>query len=223
MKRASRIKLAAVLVAAMALLMPMAVSAHEHRQVANGAYTFVVGFLNEPAFVGQENGLSLTVTKPTAANATPPANSDSEGTPVEGLEKTLKAEVIYGDQKMDLPLSPGFGQPGKYQSIFFPMAAGDYSFHIYGEIDGTKVDETFTSSPNGFDAVQERTPLEFPKDKSSLTSTVAGTVFPQDTSSGYGLGSLIGGIAGGLIIGAAGVWLVRRRAAVPATGASIRS
>lgn len=212
MKRASRVTVAAMLVAACALLVPVAVSAHEHRQVANGKYTFVVGFLNEPAFVGQENGLSLTVTKP--ASGTPAANGESAETPVEGLDKTLKAEVIYGDQKMDLPLSPGFGQPGKYQSIFFPMAAGDYSFHIYGEIEGTKVDETFTSSPNGFDAVQDPTPLQFPKSKSSVTSSVAGTVFPQEQGGGYGAGSLFGGIAAGLVIGAAGVWLVRRRPTV---------
>ncbi|HET8524909.1 MAG TPA: hypothetical protein VFL82_16880 [Thermomicrobiales bacterium] len=212
MKRASRVTVAAMLVAACALLVPVAVSAHEHRQVANGKYTFVVGFLNEPAFVGQENGLSLTVTKP--ASGTPAANGESAETPVEGLDKTLKAEVIYGDQKMDLPLSPGFGQPGKYQSIFFPMAAGDYSFHIYGEIEGTKVDETFTSSPNGFDAVQDPTPLQFPKSKSSVTSSVAGTVFPQEQGGGYGVGSLFGGIAAGLVIGAAGVWLVRRRPTV---------
>ncbi len=222
MKRASRLTFAAVLVAAFALLLPMATSAHEHREVGNGKYTFVVGFLNEPAFVSGENGLSLAVTKNTSG-ATPAAGS--EGTPVEGLDKTLKAEVIYGDQKMNLPLSPGYGQPGKYESIFFPMAAGDYSFHIYGEVEGTKVDETFTSGPNTFSTVEAREPLEFPKSKSSLNSTVAGTVFPQEMSngSGYGPGALLGGIAGGLVIGAAGVWLLRRRSATPATGAAVQS
>lgn len=221
MKRASRVTFAAVLVAAFALLLPMVASAHEHREIDNGKYTFVVGFLNEPAFAGQENGLSLTVTTPDSG--TPVANGASAATPVEGLEKTLKAEVIYGDQKMDLPLSPGFGQPGKYQSVFFPMAAGDYSFHIYGEIDGTKVDETFTSSPNGFDAVQDPTPLQFPKSKSSVTSSVAGTAFPQELSGGFGPDSLLGGIAAGFVIGAAGVWLLRRRTTAVAADAAARS
>ncbi len=33
--------------------------AHEHREVADGQYELTVGFLNEPAFVNQQNGLDL--------------------------------------------------------------------------------------------------------------------------------------------------------------------
>jgi len=43
------------------------------------------------------------------------------------------------------------------------MATGDYTFRIVGDIEGTPVDETFTSSPQGVDAVQPREPFEFPK------------------------------------------------------------
>ena len=65
--------------------------------------------------------------------------------PVEGLEETLKAEVIFGDQTMELPLTARFNTPGAYESVFFPMKPGDYTFRIYGTIDGTEIDESFTS------------------------------------------------------------------------------
>ena len=154
--------------AALALLfgmLPSGASAHEHRDIAGGQYSMVVGFLDEPAVAGEKNGLWFSVAKHEGTE-TPAAESEEgeeEGTPVVGLDQTLKAEVILGDQKMDLPLSPSFGEPGAYESVFIPTAEGDYTFHIFGDIEGTAIDETFTSSPEGFDAVQAREPLEFPK------------------------------------------------------------
>jgi hypothetical protein len=145
-------------------------AAHEHREVGN--YEFVVGFISEPAISEELNGLSLRVTQaqaPDAAAATPvgdaatPAAVEPVQVGVEGLESTLQAEVIYGDQKMTLTLSPAWQDPGAYQSWFIPMQPGDYSFHIWGEINGQQVDETFTSSPDGFDSVQDRTTLQFPQ------------------------------------------------------------
>jgi hypothetical protein len=165
MPRTYRIRLALFVLATLALAMPAATLAHEQRDVADGQYQFVVGFLEEPAFVGEKNGLDLRVTKPAGPDATPTADGEEARIPVEGLEATLQAEVIYGDQTMALPLRPAFRDPGAYESYFFPMAEGDYSFHIFGEIEGVAIDETFTSSPDGFDAVQAREPLEFPKDE----------------------------------------------------------
>src|SRR3954447_15395032 len=146
----------------------LGVAAHEHREVGN--YEFVVGFISEPAISEELNGLSLRVTQaqapdavatPVGDDATPAAEPVQVG--VEGLESTLQAEVIYGDQKMTLTLSPAWKDPGAYQSWFIPMQPGDYSFHIWGEINGQQVDETFTSSPDGFDSVQDRSTLQFPK------------------------------------------------------------
>jgi hypothetical protein len=135
--------------------------------------------------------LSLEVSKAGGAIATPTTDGEEGGTPVEGLAETLKAEVIYGDQRMDLELRPRFGQPGAYAAYFFPMAEGDYSFRIYGQIEGNAIDETFTSGPETFAAVQPREPLEFPKQTAS-TSTVVG--FP------VAIGAA-GLIAGGLVLG----------------------
>jgi len=67
---------------------------HEHRRV--GPYTFVVGWINEPAYVNAANGLSLDVTE------------TSSSKPVEGLATSLQAEVIVGGGAKKLALDERF-------------------------------------------------------------------------------------------------------------------
>ena len=209
MQRMIRLAAACGGVALFLALMPMAVSAHESREIAGGSYNAVVGFIDEPAFVGEKNGLTLTVTNPALA-ATPAAGEEDDhgaGAPVLGLAETLQAEVIFGDQTMALELVPSFNQPGTYRSYFFPMAEGDYTFHISGAIEGTAIDETFTSSPEGFDLVQPREPLEFPKAESGrVDGALAGI-----TGDGSG-NDFSGGLTAGLATIAAGaaVWAMHR-------------
>ena len=140
---------------------------HEHRDVADERYTMVVGFLEEPAVADDVNGLSLAVEahEPHAhGDSTPGGHDEHEaGTPVEGLEDSLEAEVIYGDQSMELELKAQYGKPGAYVAYFIPTAAGDYAFRLHGEIDGTPIDETFAPSPDEMRPVAPREALEFPK------------------------------------------------------------
>ena len=156
------------LVSALLLASPPAVEAHETREIADGQYQIVIGFMNEPVFAGDKSGLEFWVYQLGGA-ATPAAGaeaSDDEvvGPPVEGLEETLQAEVIYEDQTMDLPLTAIWDEPGGYYSVFFPSASeGDYSFRIFGTIDGTDIDETFTSGPETFGPVEDPEPLRFPR------------------------------------------------------------
>lgn len=121
-------------------------SAHEEREV--GDDTFEVGFLDEPVYSGQKSGVDLQVSL--------------GGEPVEGLEETLQAEVTFEGQTRDLEISPRFGLPGAYRSVFFPTAAGPYTFHIFGEIDGEAIDETFTSGPETFSEVADVAGGQFP-------------------------------------------------------------
>jgi hypothetical protein len=147
-----RARLAVALAAAVAILTMTAgsVLGHEERQV--GPYTLVVGLIDEPVFVGQKSGLELFVG----------LGEGEEGAPVEGLESTLQAEAIQGDVTRQLTLSPRFGAPGWYQSFFFPTRAGAYTFHIIGTIEGEAIDESFTSSPDGFSEVEEVSAAQFP-------------------------------------------------------------
>ena len=191
--------------------------AHEHRAVGN--YGFVVGFLTEPAIAYQPNGLSLEVKFfPNGVPAEGDEAAEAAGQPVEGLEKTLKAEVIVGGgaKKMDLALDPSFGQPSSYEAHFIPTISGDYTYHIFGKVQDKDVDESFTSSPEGFDSVDSPDDLEFP-DKVPTNAQLQSSITALESKSSGGsddtaraLG-IIGTIAGVIGVAAGGVALASRR------------
>lgn len=191
---------------AMALLLSMTAAAHERREVAGGQFQMVVGFLNEPAFAGEQNGLDLRVTKPLegagAATAVATPGVEAERTPIEGLADTLQAEVIFGDQTMVLELRPRFRDPGAYAGDFFPSTPGDYTYHIFGTIEGVAIDERFTSSPETFGAVQDPAPLTFPM---AAASTDDGQALASRT-----VGTIAGGLGAVVMVTGAGVLFVRR-------------
>ena len=191
--------------------------AHEHRAVGN--YGFVVGFLNEPAIAYQPNGLSLEVKLfPNGVPAEGDEAAEAAGQPVEGLDSTLKAEVIVGGaaKKMPLTLEATFGQPGAYEAHFIPTLPGDYTYHIFGKVETKDVDESFTSSPEGFSSVDDPADLEFPNKLptsaelqasiNSLESKSSGG--SDDTARVLGIIGIIAGIVG---VAAGGVALVARR------------
>jgi len=192
---------------AMAARVSSGADAHESRTVADGRYEMVVGFLDEPAFAGEPNGLSLRVSAYGAATPAAGADAGTGPSPVEGLDETLTAEVLFGDQAMELVLEASWGDPGHYEAIFFPMEPGDYTFRITGEIEGGSIDESFASSPNGFSPVQDPAPLRFPRDAGEATAT-AGFLAGGDSA------GLAGPLLAGAVVGAAGVGLARRRTLV---------
>jgi len=126
--------------------------AHERRTVA-GQYELIVGFLQEPAFAGQMNGLDLQVTV-----------QGRKPKPVEGLERTLQASVLFGDdqQAMPLALRRRYGKAGAYAGHFLPTRPGTYAFRLQGAINGVAIDEIFRSGPGTFHDVEDATALRFP-------------------------------------------------------------
>jgi hypothetical protein len=194
-----RFPVAAIAAVVMLLVSVGVASAHEHRQV--GDYQFIVGFLNEPAIVEEPNGLDLRVHK----------GQEDQGTPVEGLDKTLKAEVTSGGQTMPLELKAAFGQPGNYKGNFIPTAEGDYTFHITGTINGQPVDQKFTSSPTTFSSVGSRTALTFPvkvPPVAQVAETAANASSAADSAKLFGIAGLGVGVLG-LIAGIAGIMMAR--------------
>jgi hypothetical protein len=123
------------------LVLSSSAEAHERRQVLS--YTFVVGWLNEPALLNQPNAVDLRVSR------------TADASPVTGLEQSLKAEVTAGNQKQDVQLRPRFNTPGAYDGRMIPTATGVYSFRINGTIEGAQVNETFTAGPNTFGLIEE--------------------------------------------------------------------
>src|SRR5690606_39107967 len=121
-------------------------NAHERREV--GDYTFIIGFLNEPALLNEPNSLDLRI-----------SNTETEE-PVEGLEETLRVTGSAQGQDMELELRPRFNTPGAYNGYFMPTAGGEYTFHVTGTIEGNEIDETFSSGPDTFSNVAA--PVGFP-------------------------------------------------------------
>jgi hypothetical protein len=123
---------------------------HERRSV--GPYTFVVGWINEPSYVNLLNSLDLTVTETNSGKA------------VEGLDKTVKADVTYGGLTTPQPLTIAarFGQPGKYTGYVMPTKVGEYTFHITGTIGTMNLDEKFQSGPGRFGSIEPTDPLQYP-------------------------------------------------------------
>jgi hypothetical protein len=123
--------------------------AHERRTV--GPYQLVVGWLNEPAYLGQLNSLDLRIT-------------DTRSTqPVAGLEKTLTADVAAGGlAPYTLTVSARFGTAGAYNGWLMPTAPGSYTFHIKGKIETLDVDEKFTSGPSTFGDIEDTAAVQYP-------------------------------------------------------------
>ncbi len=150
MTRLLSVAAAIVMVVASLGIFSSPAAAHERRTV--GPYTFVVGWIVEPAYLNQLNALDLTVTETATTK------------PVEGLEKTLKAELIAGGRSTVKPLTIAtrFGLPGKYQGQVLPTRVGEYTFHLTGTVNTTVIDEKFESGPGRFGGIEDLAPLQFP-------------------------------------------------------------
>lgn len=209
MHRTLRILLSLTLATGLLLTAGVAASAHEVRTVAT-KYRFVVGFINEPAFADTMNAIDLTINE-----------QAGDKKPVEGADKTLKAEVLVGPGKLSVKLEPRFRQPGKYAAYFMPTKEGAYTFHFFGTIGSDQVDESFTSSPNGFEDVEALQPVQFPLKhptveavQKDLTQQVATRTTTADDHATVARNIGIGGVVVGALGLALAVWALMQVAAL---------
>lgn len=194
MHRIFAVAAAVVVVAASLGIFASPAAAHDRRAV--GPYTFVVGWIVEPAYVGQLNALDLTVTETASTKA------------VEGLEKTLKADLISGGGAATTPLTIAtrFGLPGKYQGQVVPTKIGEYTFHITGTVGTTTIDEKFESGPGRFGGIEDIAPLQFPN-KVPSTGDLAAKL--DDANAKVTIAIALGAIA--LVISVGSLVLALRR------------
>jgi len=151
------------------------VFSHEGREV--GDYTLELGWRVEPAYTGLMNGPEITVTMHSdeeeheEGEATPEAEGEhsntgeeehSEAAGVTGLEDTLQIEVIFGPDSRILNLRAVRGEPGHYTADLIPTLPGDYSFRVFGTIEGTEVDEIFSAADGQFSSVEPIEDIQFP-------------------------------------------------------------
>ena len=148
------IRIASILALAMGVVLSPAATAHE-RKIA-GQYQLVIGWGDEPAFSGMRNAVEIDL-------------ADRAGKPVTDLGGgSLSVEVIYGDQRVTLPLRPAREPQGKFSAWLVPTRAGTYTFHISGTIKGEPIDISSTCSDTTFACVADVAELHFPaKDPSA--------------------------------------------------------
>jgi hypothetical protein len=186
---------------------PETASAHERRDLLGGKYQAVVGFLTEPAYEDTINGLDLTVTSKTEKLA-----DGTTAKPIEGLEKTLKAQVIKDGKTLDLTVQSRFNMPGKYAAYFEPTVAGAYAFRVYGEINGEQIDERFESGPGRFNDIQ--TPLQFPTAQPQVPADLQAQLDAANSAASTArIIGIVGIVVGLLGLGVGAVALMRRPAA----------
>lgn len=200
MHRYLRAAAAAALVVASLFSYSNAAEAHETRML--GKYRLVVGFLLEPPFAGATgNGVDVRITDTSVT----PAKA------VEGVEKTLTADVISGGlAPLSVMLATRFGQPGAYAGYFVPTKEGTYIFRLKGKIETLDVDEKFESGPGRFNDVQSTTAMEYPVKVLSgiqLGDRLAAVQAAVDQTRVL---SLVGVVLG--IVALGGLFLTRRRA-----------
>jgi hypothetical protein len=195
-----RLRLIALGALLVALLLPTPALAHERRDV--GKLQFVVGWINEPTFLGEPNGIDLRIT------------DKASGNPVEGAEKTLKATIAYGGgAPKELPIRARFGMKGAYTADVIPTKVGSYVFTFTGTVGDQQVNEKFESGPGRFGDVDDPATLQFPQTVAyagDLQAQVqaADARASQATTFGYA-GAALGVV--GIILG--GLALLTRRSA----------
>jgi hypothetical protein len=145
-----------------ALALAPTVAAHTPQTA--GQYQLLIGWLREPAYVGQPNAVQVTVNDHHAAPVT-----DLTGDEISVVVSTA------GQSSQSLTFVPAFdaveatGPLGEYDAAIVPTAPGDYTFHVTGSIHGTAIDITLSSGEETFDTVKGSSDLEFPAKLPNLT------------------------------------------------------
>jgi hypothetical protein len=188
-----------------ALLIPFTASvalAHGHTTV--GDYTLVIGFHNEPAYQGEPNGLDLFI-----------SNTKTKEN-INGLADMLKVEIISGSSKKELQIRPQWGRDGAYTAYVQPTKDGDYTWHIWGDIKGTPVDVSMTSSSDTFSAVEAKSAVAFPVAETTPAELQAQAATAAQAAQTALIVGIVGAVFGvvGIVVGVVGL---RARPTIPQT------
>ena len=135
-------------------------SAHQGRHV--GGFETTVGWIEEPAYAGFRNAVSIRIERAVGGGGeeADPGDEDANTRPVETAE--LRVEVLFGDETATdktepMPLEPAFGDPGHYRAFIVPTQPGTYTFHIFGTVGNKDFDEFYTSGEAGANERSEGT------------------------------------------------------------------
>lgn len=140
MNTLSRIALFGALATLVLVAVAASASAHATAYSADGKIKVTWGWTNEPATTMTKNGLDLIL------------RDNATGAGLSGMgNANLTVEIIYGDEVMTLErIKPQHGREaeGRYTGPhpITPTAAGIYTLHIAGTINGSAVDLTIPAN-----------------------------------------------------------------------------
>ena len=124
--------------------------AHQSKEVGDGAYRVIVGYLVNPAYSGQINGIDLAI-----------RNADNE--PMLGLERSILAWVIAPDgTELQLTLRANAAKEGWYTGNFIPTVSGNYTFRVSGFIGEIEFEEHFDEPAHSDPAVLDGASIRVP-------------------------------------------------------------
>jgi hypothetical protein len=134
------------------------VLAHEHITV--GDYEIEIGWANEPPVAGQANGIAISVSD----------TSSAEAQPVEDVS-SLTVGVSYGGQSKTLTLEPlGKDTPGQFVAPILPTVPGQYTVILGGKLGET----TFVDAQVEPEEVATADTIQFPALEASAQSAELG-------------------------------------------------
>ncbi len=128
--------------------------AYGHTVDSVGEYRLEIGWMNEPVVSGETNGIELYVSH---LKKDIPLKDQPFEKGIEGLEKSLKIQLVYDTENIILPLAADHNISGKYYAFVDPTKAGYYQANVLGNIGETSV--SISMHPP---KVDERAYLEFP-------------------------------------------------------------
>lgn len=157
MRRPHAVRAIVFALVTLVVLGPSTAGAHETQQA--GELTLVVGWAEEPAYVGIMNAVEVTIVDP-------------DGEPPNDLVVALVAEVGFGTQSVSLTLDPT-QQPARFLAPIMPTRPGEYTFSLSGRIDDEQVTITSECGPATFDCVTDSADLQFPERDPSIGELAA--------------------------------------------------
>lgn len=167
----TRLRAAAVVAGPLVALATSSAAVLAHDVFTAGRYRIAIGWQFEPAtgtdtYVDTQNAIQVFV------DVAGPG--DSRGTAV----STLNGDCSHPDLQVTVtaggatssPFCPtltydpdtGSGRLDEYDYPLIPTAIGAYTFHIFGAVDGTPVDQTVVSGPTTFNSVANSSAVQFP-------------------------------------------------------------
>lgn len=146
--------------------------AHEGREV--GDYELAFGWRNEPAYAGFPNGPEVYITHHADHEEGEHSHDDAQhDEEAEAMDVSLQVEVTFGPASRILDLRPAYGEVGHYIADMIPTRPGDYTFRVFGTINGVEVDEIFSSADGQFSSVEPVQDVQFPEPDPNMADLLA--------------------------------------------------